>query len=207
MDSLKQFGNIPIEYHAIKNIMQGYRYPADKIMALEREGKIIRLKKGLFVVSEQITGKPISRELIANHLYGPSYISFEYALSWHGLIPERVYSIRSITTKRSRGFSNKLGQFDYTSTQKDYFHIGIRQITDNPSNTFFIAAPEKALCDMINYTSKLRIQSLKAMIEYVKNDLRIDTDLRQFDPQIIKRCLQYGKKKNALNLLLKCIEL
>lgn len=207
MDSLKQFGNVPIEYHAIKNILHGYRYPADKVMALEREGKIIRLKKGLFVVSEQISGKPISRELIANHLYGPSYISFEYALSWHGLIPERVHSIQSITTKRSRGFSNKLGQFDYIFTHKDYFFIGIRQITTNPSNTFLIASPEKALCDMISYTSNLRIQSLKAMKDYIEDDLRIDTDLQQFDKQIIKQCFQHGKKKNALNLLIKYIEL
>ena len=79
------------------------------------------------MVSPNVHKQTLSKELIANHLYVPSYISFENALSFYKLIPERVYSIRSMTTKRGKTFSTPLGNFEYISTAADYFEIGIKQ--------------------------------------------------------------------------------
>jgi predicted transcriptional regulator of viral defense system len=206
MNNLKQFETIPVDFYALTNALHNYSYPADKISALEKDGAIIRLKKGLFVISEKISGNRISHELVANHLYGPSYISLEYALSWYGLIPERVHTIRSLTPKRSRSFSNKLGRFDYITTSQEYFHIGIRQVETDQSHFFMMASPEKAICDMIAYTRNLRIQSVKSMQEYLENDLRIDgEELEKLDGAIILQCARYGKKKNELNYLLKLL--
>ncbi len=208
MEKLKQLGNTPVDFYTLSNVLKEYKYPADKLSALEKNHTLIRLKKGLYVVSDQISGQNISRELIANHLYGPSYISFEYALSWHGLIPERVHMIRSLTTKRSRVFSNPLGRFEYVTAGKDYFSIGIKQITNKQHSAFLIGSPEKSLCDMIVFTRNLRIQSVKAIREYLQEDLRTDVEeMAKFDLSIIEQCLQYSKKKNELRFLLQYLKL
>lgn len=89
MKALEQFGNIPLNYHALSSVFGGYKSPADKFSLLEKEGSLIRLKKGLYVVSPEISRVPISRELIANHIYGPSYISLESALSFTDLFRKR----------------------------------------------------------------------------------------------------------------------
>jgi hypothetical protein len=207
MNLLKDFGNIPVKFSTLSHLLSEYQSPADKVSAMERAGELIRLKKGLYVVSEQASGKKISRELIANHLYSPSYVSCESALSYYGLIPESVYTLRSITPKRSRVFSNKLGHFDYISVADDYFYIGIQQQNIRESYAFLIASPEKALTDLIITTRKLRIQSLKAMISFLEDDIRFDTSvLSGFDTKIIEKCLLFGAKKTELKNLIKLIK-
>lgn len=202
MDRLLQFGIVPIDSSTLKSVFSTYGFPSNKISNLERSGKLIRLKRGLYAVSPDKTGQPLSLELIANHLYGPSYLSMEYALSYYGLIPERVYEVKSMTTKRSRQFANELATFTYTETPAEYYRIGIRQVST--SQTYLIASPEKALCDLIAYTQGLRIQSIKGMQEYLEEDIRFDTsELTNFDAALIQQCAQYGKKKVELSLLLK----
>lgn len=66
-------------------------------------------------ITTNVKDGTLLRELIANHLYGPSYVSMSWALRWHGLIPERVHLIQSLTTKHSRKFTNSLGEFHMTS--------------------------------------------------------------------------------------------
>jgi predicted transcriptional regulator of viral defense system len=73
---------------------------------LERKGFVIRIKRDLYVVSEKVHGKQVSRELVANHLYSLSYVSLETALAYYGLIPERVYSVRSVCTKMHKSRKN-----------------------------------------------------------------------------------------------------
>ena len=110
MNVLEQFGIVPIDFATLEAVLSEYRYPGDKVSKMEKNGELIRLKKGVFVVSPNIHRMTISRELIANHLYGPSYISFENALSFYKLIPERVHITRSMTLKRARKFSTPLGK-------------------------------------------------------------------------------------------------
>lgn len=204
MDRLLQFGIVPMDSSTLKSVFSTYGFPSNKISNLERSGNLIRLKRGLYAVSPDKTSQPLSLELIANHLYGPSYLSKEYALSYYGLIPERVYEVQSMTTKRSRQFVNELATFSYTETPANYFSIGIRQISTDL--TFLIASPEKALCDLIAYTQGLRIQSLKGMQQYLEEDIRFDTsELTSFDASLIQQCAQFGKKKHEMSLLLKLL--
>ena len=77
MINLARFGNIPVEYATLTSVLNGYRSAKDKIASLEKSDQLIRLKKGLYVVAPKVSKSEISRELIANHLYGPSYISLE----------------------------------------------------------------------------------------------------------------------------------
>lgn len=202
MNKLEDIGIIPLDFAAISNIIGEYKAPKDKISKMVKAGRLIRLKKGLFVVSPEITKMEISKELIANHLLGPSYISMESALSYYSLIPERVYISRSATVKRSKIFYTPLGTFEYLTIPDTYYSIGIKNLITSDSYAFLMASPEKALCDLILCTSKLRLQSRKAMISYLNEDLRIDFTSTPFhDFGIIERCIEVGKKKRELRLL------
>lgn len=207
MNVLEQFGIIPIDFATLVTVLSDYKSPKDKIAKMDKSGELIRLKKGLFVVAPEVNRPSVSKGLIANHIYGPSYVSMESALSFYGLIPERVYAIRSVTFKRSRNFSNQFGNFNYTSVAENYYPIGIRQEIVNDQYAYLIATPEKAICDMIMTTNGLRLQSTKAIKSYLEEDLRIDfTMLKTYNPEIIRLCAEAGKKRTELTLLSKLFE-
>lgn len=208
MQKLKDFGIVPVDFNTIANTIGNYKSPGDRISKLKKSNVLIRLKKGLYVVSPEITNQSISNELLANHLYGPSYISLESALSYYGLIPERVYSTLSVTSKRSKKYVTPLGVFEYKSVPPKYFSVGTTiEIDSNKAFAFLIASPEKAVCDLILTKSGLRIQSLKGMSEFLHNDLRIEFDaVSEWDLSVINQCMQYGYKKTELGLLTKIVE-
>lgn len=207
MLDLARFGNIPVNYAVLSSVLSDYRSPKDKITALERQQQLIRLKKGLFVVAPEVSKSTISRELVANHLYGPSYISLESALSYYGLIPERVYGVRSVTIKRAKRYRTPLGDFDYKTVSEDYFSVGINQEQTESGSIFLIASPEKALCDMIQLASGLRLQSVKAVKTYFEENLRIDlSEVDSWNTEIVRLCIKTGKKKTELSQLLKLLE-
>ncbi|MDH6303846.1 putative transcriptional regulator of viral defense system [Parabacteroides sp. PF5-5] len=206
MEKLEQLGVIPIDYAVLRSLFSDYLSPRNKIANLEQEGKIIRLKRGMYVVSPKVSKQLLSMELIANHIYGPSYVSMETALRYYGLIPEQVYTVRSMTTNRSKNFENPVGNFEYITVDEAYYPIGITQQTVENKYTFLIASPEKALCDMITATPRLRIQSVKALITYLEDDLRFEmSTLENMNGDIIRDCIMAGKKKEVLKLLLKLL--
>lgn len=160
----------------------------------------------MYVVSPNVSRQLLSIELIANHIYGPSYVSMETALRYHGLIPEQVYMVTSMTTNRSKKFENAIGNFDYITVGWKYYSVGITQQTVEKSYTFLIASPEKALCDMITVTPRLRIQSVKALRTYLEHDLRFEmTALENMNSDIVRECIEAGKKRGMLKLLLKML--
>lgn len=190
----------------MKSAYQSYNQPLNKISALEQKGDLIRLKRGLYVVSPEISGRNLSLELIANHLYGPSYVSMETALRFYGLIPEAVHITASMTTKPSRNFANSLGQFEYVHCPARYFSIGINQfIRDNFA--FLIASPEKALCDLLAYTSGLQPRFIKSMRIFLEEDLRLDmNEFFKMDIRIFEQCAEAGKKKTEMLNIVKLLK-
>lgn len=203
--TLSEIGNTPVDYSLLKSMFPDHKSVHNKISELEKSGTLIRLKKGMYVVSPKESGKLLSEELIANHLYGPSYVSMESALRYYGLIPESVYTLQSMTTKHSREFDNSLGKFEYTQCIREYFSIGIRQVVRD-STSFLIACPEKALCDLIIYTPNLNLRFQKDMLTYLKDDLRLDMEaFFQMDSRVFEQCTQVGRKKAMIINILKII--
>lgn len=204
--TLAEIGNIPVDFAVLNSMFLDHKSVHNKISELEKSGTLIRLKKGMYVVAPKVSGKLVSVELIANHLYGPSYVSMESALRYYGLIPESVYTVQSMTTKHSREFNNSLGKFKYTQCAREYFPVGIRQeIKDNTS--FLIATPEKALCDLIIYTPNLNLRFQKDVLLYLKDDLRFDMEaFYQMDSGIFEQCVLFGRKKAAITNILKILQ-
>ena len=206
MERLKSLGVIPVNKDILYSLYGDLKFPENKIADLERNGLIIRVKRNLYVVSKKVHNQEISSELVANHLYGPSYVSLESALAHYGLIPERVYTMRSVCVKMHKRYDTPLGQFEYMKVPVQYFQIGINQEIVDKSYCFLIALPEKALCDLILCTNNLRLQSVKAMNEYLEEDLRFEMSaLNSFNVNIVEECLKYGRKKTELSQLLKLL--
>jgi hypothetical protein len=206
MVGIEQLGPIPVRHEMLLNLLSEYSAPNNKIISLVAEGKLIRLKRGLYVGSPQNNGTLLSLELIANHLLGPSYVSMETALAHYGMIPERVYSVISLTTKRAKTFNISLGSFSYIQTSADYFRIGLVQETVNQNYAFLIASREKALCDKMIYTKQLNLTSQKSIETYLEEDLRIEMDsLKTLNTDIVKQCYETGMKASQLNHLYKLL--
>lgn len=206
LNPLVKFGNVPVQTGTLSACFNYMSSPGEKIRALEKDGQLIRLKRGLYVVNSVVSGKPINACLCANHIYGPSYVSQQWALRWYGLIPERVYTMTSVTTKRSRVFENSLGRYTYEQVKPEYFAIGINCIEED-GVSFLMASREKALCDMILHDSYLPPQSIKGLWQYLDEDIRFDVDeLKTFDVSIIEACAKLGRKENILNNLVKILE-
>ncbi|MBR4070476.1 MAG: hypothetical protein IKK16_04685, partial [Bacteroidaceae bacterium] len=139
---LAAIGAIPITTTIIESLYPELKSADKKVVWLEKNGYIIRLKRGLYVVSPDHTGKMLSNELIANHLYAPSYISMSTALRYYGLIPEAVYTHQSMTVKHSRSFQTPVGNYDYKYIARDAFSVGVRSMHKG-EYAFLIASPEK----------------------------------------------------------------
>ena len=199
-------GNVPVSMEVLQSLYKDYLSPNMHIAMLEKKGLLIRLKRGLYAVSPEISGKELSLGLIANHLYGPSYVSLHWALRWYGLIPERVETVTSITTRHTREFETPLGRFTFRGVSKEYFPIGIKSQEDAGLH-FLLASPEKALCDMLMQEKYVPDQSISRLEVFFEEDMRIDLeDLRQMDGSIIRQCMETGNKKQVLANLLKLIE-
>ncbi len=204
---LTQFGNTPMEFAAVASLFPEIKYKHNKVSALEKRGDLIRLKQGLYVPNSQVSGQRLSEVLVANHLYGPSYVSLQYALRYYGLIPEQVFTVTSMTMKHSMVFCTPLARFDYVHIDDEAFPIGIREAKTENSSSFLIATPEKALCDLISTISYLNLRYKKEILVWLEEDLRFDMDeFFHFDTSILREYAKVGKKKNMINQLIKIIE-
>ncbi|MDE6418098.1 MAG: hypothetical protein K2K49_02700 [Duncaniella sp.] len=203
---LEDLGNIPFGLSVLEGIYSDVGFVASKAKRLEDRGDIIRLKRGAYVVSPSVNGRRLNEFLIANHLYGPSYVSMQSALRYHGLIPEAVHEVISMTVGLAKNFSNSLGTFRYVHCGVAYYHIGVTRI-EHGDESFMMAGPEKALCDLMLFTPHLNLRYLSEMRAYLEDDMRIDMDgLSKFDLSILRECADTGKKKNMIRLLIKFIE-
>ncbi len=205
-NKLHTLGNTPVTTAAIASLYPEISGANQKVSALEKSRDIIRLKRGLYTVSPEISGKRISVELAANHIYSPSYVSMLSALRRYGLIPERVATTQSMTVKHSRRFSNSIGIFEYTCVSREYFPIGLRHMETDGSG-FIIACPEKALCDLIINTAGINLRYQEETLAYLEYDLRLDMEaFRTFDLAILRQCAEYGKKTKSINTIIKLLE-
>ena len=169
------------DYQQLVACLSQFSKPRDKIRRLLAAGEIVRIRKGLYAFGEPLRKTPISRELLANLIYGPSYISLDYALSYHGLIPERVEMVTSVTLGRSRSFTTPFGTFSYRRLSQSRYSVGVA-LEENGDLSFLIASPEKALADKVWADKRFDGTRLLSCESYLLDDLRLDpTRLAVFD--------------------------
>jgi hypothetical protein len=139
---------------------------------------LVRLKRGVYLIDHL----PIDKFEIAQHLYGPSYISLESALSYHGWIPEAVYTTTSVSTKKSPTITTSIGIFSYEHTPAEQFFMCVDKIGE-----FLIAQPWKGLADYV-YVYRKKWKSMKEMMD----DLRIErSSIASSDRRVLEEIAQY----------------
>jgi hypothetical protein len=204
--TIADHGRQPITHQLLVFWLKDYKRPNDKINALTSSGILSAVKRGIYIAGPKLNSGRPENALLANHLLGPSYISMDTALSFHSVIPERVYTITSATTKASRMFNTPIGLFTYTHLSLPYYAFGIDMVRISDEQQAMIAGPEKALCDKIISTSGLILRSISAARNYLLDDLRVDEDsLKKFNTQMMNEWLPDAPKQDSLQMALKLI--
>lgn len=185
-----------IDYPFVMNCLSKYKNPRSKLTKLLKTKELVRVKKGLYIFGEDLRKRPFSLEVLANLIYGPSYVSFEYALAYHNLIPEAVTKVTSATSKRIKNFKTPVGEFSYQYIPPAVFHAGIRWEEIDEWTHFFMASKEKALADFL---AKLKpLQNKEDLLEYLTESMRIDIeDLFQFDLELTHEIANLYQNKNV----------
>jgi predicted transcriptional regulator of viral defense system len=168
-----QLGRELFDYQQLTACLGHLSKPRDKIAKLLAKGDIVRIRKGLYAFGRLYRREPLSREVLANLIHGPSYISLEYALGYHGLIPERVSTVTSVSLGRSRTFETPLGIFTYQSLKLSSYAVGADWV-ESPAGSFLIASAEKALADKVWTDKRFRGTRRLDFRPYLEEDLRID---------------------------------
>ena len=153
-----------------------YGSPKSKLSRMAKRGEYFPIKKGIYE-----TDRHTPAYLLAGSIYGPSYISFEYALSFYGMIPEAVYTVTSATfeKKKKKKFETVFGTFTYRDIPSDAFPLGIRLLQEG-DYFYRIAEVEKALCDQLYTVSPL--PNTKELFLHLTENLRIEeSELKKLD--------------------------
>lgn len=187
----KEYGCVPISTGVLKAHMR-QRAPQAHISLLRQKGELVSLRRNLYLC----TPEEYSQAIIANHLLAPSYVSYESVLASRGIIPERVYSIRSSTLKRGRVYENATGRYEYIHVPAAYYPEGV-SLGQTPQGLHYMEAKEeKAICDLILATPGLRLQSAKAAREYLEVYLRADMSaVAAWDADLIQKLAELTDKK------------
>lgn len=164
------------------------------------KGILFPLVRGIYETNSSADGF-----LLASYIYGPSYLSFEYALSYHNIIPERVvvYTNATFNKRKSKSYQNHFGLFTYRDVPKEAFPYMV-QVYEEDRYAYFIASPEKALSDLL-YIKK-PVRSIKDLKMVLFEDLRINKTM--FDQLNFEDILFLADKyiSNNMKYLKKYIE-
>lgn len=201
MTNTQLLKSIPYEefdYQTLLDSVHEYSQPRMKISGMLAKGDIVRVKKGLYILGESLRRRPFCRELLANLIYGPSYVSLEYALHCHGLTPERAETLTSVTCGRSRTFDTPVGTFSYRMIPLEAFRTGMDRVELDDGRSFLIAVPEKALADRIVADRGAGITTQKELHDYLLSSLRIDPGmLRELDPARLAEIAQHYRSRRV----------
>lgn len=183
----------------LKNQYSDYSNPLDKIKRDAISGVIFRLTRGIYE-----TDGNVNPCFLASSILSPSYLSFDWALSYYGLIPEKVVAITSasLNVRKNKTFINKFGRYEYSDIPANVFSEGLTYL-ESDDYIVKIATKEKAICDSL---SKWRVvRSINDLKELLFVDKRIDEDeFASRDFKLMTRLAALYNKTN-LDLLIKLI--
>ncbi len=149
-----------------------------------KSGKIEPLRREMYTLADTYRKTVLYPAVIANELYRPSYLSGLWALSYYGIIPEKVAFYTSITPRVPRDFTNKFGTFQYSNIkQSNFFGFSSHVIQQQD---IWLADPEKAILDLFHLNKgEWTIERLSSM------------RFQNFDTVDYERLEEYAGKFNS----------
>lgn len=176
----------------LRNELTEYASPHSRITRMVQSGRWIRVRRGLYVDSE---GPALNPLILAGILYGPSYISFEYALSLHSLIPEKVHVITCASFRKNKKkiHDTPVGRFTYACIPEKAYPLGVTIQEEDGGLNYLIATPEKALCDQLYKLGN--IPSRRALQDALFENLRLEKEdiLNMDTPVLLELAPLYGR--------------
>ncbi|HKL17133.1 MAG TPA: hypothetical protein VJ900_02125 [Patescibacteria group bacterium] len=163
----------------------------------QKKDLITKITHNFYVFND----KELSEEdlyFIANKIYSPSYISLEGVLYHYNLIPETVYQVTSVTTRKTRSLSSEIGDFSYRHVKSNLF-FGYKNIKKD-NFTYQLAEPEKAILDLLYLRSDIKNKKQLKNLRIKKDEFleKIDQDrIREY----LKRFSSNTLKKKTEDLL------
>ena len=183
----------------LKKKYRDYSNPIDKIKRDVDSGVIFRLTRGVY--EDDANVDPC---LLASSILSPSYLSFDWALSYYGLIPEKAISITSasLNIRKNKTFINRFGRYEYSDIPSKAFSEGLTYL-ENGDYIVKIATKEKAICDSL---CKWRVvRNINDLKELMFIDKRIyEEEFATCDFKSLTRLAALYNKTN-LDLLIKLI--
>lgn len=194
-----------LDYGFVMSCLKNYKNPRIKLNHLLKIKALIRVKKGIYIFGEKFARGTYSPEVLANIIYGPSYVSLEWACQYYRLIPEKVTTITSVTTKKRRQFQTPIGLFTYDHLPLDIYPVGITTIKFSEQQHALFATKEKALVDLL-LLRRGRFSSKKHLKETLFEDLRIEEDdFNALNLDLLKS-IYHARPHSAIKYLIKCKE-
>jgi len=114
-----------------------------------KHGEVLRLKPGIYCLAPEFRKSHTHPFAVAATLHSPSHVSLESALAWHGLIPEAVAQVSSVTVSRSRIFDTPLGTFSFQRVPCAAPRAGVRAVKLDANSWAFVAMPLRAIADLV----------------------------------------------------------
>lgn len=176
----------------LKSNLKNYSNKNTKIEREVKKGNLIKIKNGLYENNPNINGY-----LLSGSIYGPSYLSFDFALSFYQLIPEKVtiYTSATCGKKKKKIYNNHFGTYTYRDVPIEVYPLGITLIKEG-DYIFQIATPEKALCDKLYILSP--VKNINEIKNVLFNDLRIDIEeFKKLNLEDIKQISNFYHCKNV----------
>jgi predicted transcriptional regulator of viral defense system len=130
-------------------------------------GEIIQVRRGLYCLAAKYHRERINPFSLSQLIYGPSYVSLESALSWHGWIPEAVYTVTCVSYARSNKFDTPFGQFNYTRVPQNVLYAEVDRHAQEKQCPFLMATAIKALADYV-YVYKKDWKSIDPVIKSMR---------------------------------------
>ena len=182
-------------YTMIMDKLSNYANPKMKLSRLIKAGQYFPIVRGLYETDRNRAGY-----LLAGSIYGPSYLSFDFALSYYNLIPEAAYIYTSATfdKQKTKSYKTPFGTFVYRDVPTSVFPYEIL-VRHEDDYAFRIASPEKALCDKLYSISP--VKTIKGMKKLLEDDLRIDiADVLALNLKVIEDLAPLYRSTNVMLL-------
>lgn len=187
----------------IRKIAPGFYRP--RLNEWQKKGYIKKVRRGFYTFSD-IRLNEQKLFLIANRLYSPSYVSLDIALSYYGLIPEGVYSITSISTRKTAEFGTNIGNFTYRNVKPQiFFGYSLSKIDDQE---YKIAEIEKAVLDYFYLNPAMSDASAFAEWRFNLKEFKTNANMKKFEKYLrafgnakmasrVERFLKWMEKENV----------
>lgn len=154
-----------------------------KVKRAVANGLLIRVRRGLYCLSKDLAREKPHPYVLADRIYGPSFISLESALSYHGLIPEGVKVVTSVTGRRRNYFTTPLGDYSYMTVPTKNFMLSIQRVVDGDA-VYFMASPWRAIADYV-YCYKKNWRNIEPLVDSLRMEPETIPKLTQEEADLL----------------------